>query len=271
MNKFMNARISGLIDVEYFLPEFETNEACWKEKKVRVKKLSVSSRYSARLLAAKLSDCDEDEPCYSLACPECIRRLRVRKISQLARFCEDYTEWSIATFIYFDEMVRELEHINIKRLKDRFRKQLLRAGITDVVIGYFEIDYQPEYHHWMPHFHLLVGCRNSHTPEWMRLRSLFQQQDVPSNVNIRKHCAITVQDLEDPLEQIAYICKFMWQRVESYINAKGRRQTIKYRLSNSRFVDSLLMLDSLKLSDLEFMYGVRQHKATLKETVRGKR
>lgn len=268
MNKFMNARISELIDVESLLSKFETHEACLEEKKVRVKKLSASSSYSARLLAAKLSECDEDEPCYSLACPECIRSLRVKKISQLALFCEDYTKWSVATFIYFDEMERELGHIDIKRLKDRLRKQLERAGVTGVAIGYFEIDYQSEYHHWMPHFHLLVKCRDSHTPEWEKLRNKFHQQEAPNNVNIRNHCPIKVQDLEDPLEQIAYICKFMWQRVEVYKDTKGRRKRKKYRLSSCRFVDSLLRLDLLKLGDLEFKYGM-QKGATLKESVRG--
>ena len=108
MNKFMNAKISDLIDVESLLPNFETLEACLRENSVRIGKLSRSSNYKARQLAEKLLDCDEEEPCYSLACHECVRRLRLRKISQLVRFSEDYTEWNIATFIYFDEMVREL-------------------------------------------------------------------------------------------------------------------------------------------------------------------
>ncbi|WP_323910753.1 hypothetical protein [Aeromonas caviae] len=271
MNKFMNAKISDLIDVESLLPNFEALEACLRENSVRIGKLSRSSNYKARLLAEKLLDCDEEEPCYSLACHECVRRLRLRKISQLVRFSEDYTEWNIATFIYFDEMVRELEHLNIKRLKGRLSKQLERAGVKDVFIGYFEVDYQTAYRHWMPHFHLLVRCKDAYSPEWMRLRSLFQKQDVPSNVNIRKHSPVVVQKLEDPLAQIAYICKFMWHRAESYVDTKGRRKTKKYRLSNSQFVESLLKLNSLKLVDLEFMDGMRQYGTTLKESVRGNR
>ncbi|MGU5781897.1 MULTISPECIES: hypothetical protein [Aeromonas] len=271
MNKFMNARISEFIDVESLLPKFETLEACWNEKKVRVKTLSTSSLNSARLLAEKLSDCDEDEPCYSLACPECIRSLRVKKISQLTLFCEDYTEWRIATFIYYDEMVRELKQLDISRLKDKLRKQLERAGVTDIVIGFFEVDYQSEYQRWMPHFHLLVRCKSSYSPEWRRFRKTLGLQCMPLNVKVRKRRPVLFQKLKHPLKQIAYICKFMWQRVEARYDAKDRRKTKKYRLSNNRFVDSLLKLNSLKLADLEFMYGVRQHGTTLKESVRGKR
>ena len=60
MRKFMSAKISELIKVESLLPKFETHEKCWNEKKVRVKKLSASSSYRARLLAEKLSDCNEE-------------------------------------------------------------------------------------------------------------------------------------------------------------------------------------------------------------------
>lgn len=271
MRKFMSAKISELIKVESLLPKFETHEKCWNEKKVRVKKLSASSSYRARLLAEKLSDCNEEEPCYSLACPECVRRLRLRKISQLARFCEDYTEWKVATFIYYDEMISELKHLEIVRLKDRLRKQLKRAGVTDIVIGFFEVDYQSEYQRWMPHFHLLVRCKDSHSPQWEKLRKVFANQRLPINVYVRKRRPVLFQRFKDPLQQIAYICKFMWQRVEARYNEEGNRLTKKYRLSNGKLVDSLLMLGSLKLADLEFMYEVRQYGATLQESVRGKR
>jgi hypothetical protein len=267
----MNAKISDLIDVESLLPNFETLEACLRENSVRIGKLSRSSNYKARQLAEKLLDCDEEEPCYSFACPECVRRLRLRKISQLTRFCEDYTEWKVATIIYYDEMVRELKRPDIVRLKGRLYKQLVHSGVKDIVIGFFEVDYQSEYQRWMPHFHLLVRCKSPYSPPWKRLRKVFEKHSVPLNVHVRKRRPVLFQRLKDPLQQIAYICKFMWQRVEARYNEEGNRLTKKYRLSNGKFVDSLLMLDSLKLADLEFMYGMRQYGTTLQESVRGKR
>ncbi|HHQ4690369.1 hypothetical protein [Aeromonas veronii] len=271
MKKFMNARVSECINVESLLQKFETHKKCWIEKEYRITRLSKMRNDKARLLAEKLSDCSEDEPCYSFACPECIRGLRIKKISQLAFFSEDYTKWKIATFIYYDEMVRELQHLNISRLQDRFRKQLKRAGVKDIVIGFFEVDYQSEYQCWMPHFHLLVRCDNSYSSQWKRLRKVFANQNLPINIYVRKRRPVLFQQFNNPLQQIAYICKFMWQRVEARYNEKGNRLTKKYRLSNSRLVESLLMLDSLKLADLEFMYEVRQYGATLKESVRDKK
>lgn len=271
MKKFMKAKIKNRIAIESLLPKFETHEKCCYENAFRVSKLFNSTRYSARVLAEKILDCDEEEPCFSLACYECLRRFRLKKISQLALFCEDYKEWKFATFIYYDEMVSELSHIDIPRLKNRLYKQLHHADITDAVIGYFEVEYSIECNHWLPHFHLLVKCRNSHTPEWERLRKLFQKQDVPNNINVIKFCPVEVKELKNPLRQIAYICKFMWQRKEVFIGKDERRKSKKYRLPKSKFIDALLKLDSLKLVDVEFMYRVKQNGATLKESVHGKK
>lgn len=271
MKEFMRAKFKNFIAVESLLPGFETHEESWNENKFRVRALSRASGYEARALAEKLSECDDEDPCFSFACHECIRRLRLKKISQLAFFCEDYKEWSVATLIYYDEMVRELGNLDIARLKGRLSKQLHRADIPVVVMGYFEVDYQTEYQHWVPHFHLLVKCRDSYTPEWIRLRKLFQKQEVSNNVNIIRFSPIEVQDLEDKIEQIAYICKFMWQRVESYHNSNGNRVREKYRLPKNKFIDSLLKLNSLKLVDVELMYKVRQFGTTLRESVHGKK
>lgn len=47
-----------------------------------------------------------------------------------------------------------------------------------------------------------------------------------------------------------------------------RRYTKKHRLTNDHFIHSLLKLDNLRLSELEFMYRIRQYGSTLKEHVR---
>lgn len=271
MEKFLSAKTNKLVAVESMLPKFETLKASRKEKELRIEKLSRSGCYKGKLLAAKLSDCLDEEPCFSFACPECIRKFRIRKISQLVLFSEDYTAWKVATFIYYDEMVRELCHLDIVRLKSKLRKQLERAGVTDVLIGFFEVDFHSEYQRWMPHFHLLVRCQNTHSREWKKLRNTFENQQTPSSVHIRKCRPVLFQKFKEPLRQTAYICKVMWQQVDSYYDSKDRRRTKKVRLSNRNFVDALLKLDSLKSSDLQFMYKVRQHGTTLRESVRGKK
>ncbi|WP_270831509.1 hypothetical protein [Aeromonas sp. QDB03] len=271
MERFLSAKTNELVAVESMLSKFETSKESRKEKELRIGKLSRTSGYKGKLLAEKLSDCLDEEPCFSFACPECIRRFRIRKISQLVLFSEDYTAWKVATFIYYDEMVRELGHLDIVRLKNKLRKQLERAGVTDVVIGFFEVDFHSEYQRWMPHFHLLVRCKNSDSSEWKKLRNTFENQQMPSSVHIRKCRPVLFQKFKEPLRQTAYICKVMWQHVVAYYDAIDQRKTKKVRLSNRNFVDALLKLDSLRASDLEFMYRVRQHGTTLKEPVRGKK
>jgi hypothetical protein len=271
MKNFLRAKACAPLAIKSLLPKFETADACNREKQLRIKALSRSRLIKAQELTEILSDCEDDKPCLSFACPECVRLLRVKKISQLALFCEDYTEWKVATFIYYDEMVRDLMDLDIGRLKERLRKQLQRSGVTNIVIGFLEMDHHTEYQRWLPHYHLLVRCQNSHSPEWEALRRFFKEQQIPSNVHIRTRRPVLFQDLKDPVEQVAYICKVMWQEVESYYDAKDRRRTKKYRLSNSNFVAAVLKLGPLKLSDLEFRHKVRQFGATLKESVRGKK
>lgn len=271
MENFISAEVNELIAIKSLLPKFETKKACRDEKKFRIRKLTKASGFSARGLATKLSDCNEEEPCFSFSCPECIRRLRVKMISRLAFFCEDYTEWKFATFIYYDEMVCELDHLDIARLKDRFRKQLQRSKVKDIAIGFFEVDYHPEYQQWMPHFHLLVRCENSRSREWQKVRELFEKQQISSDIYIRNRRPVLFKGFKNPLRQVAYICKFMWQQVESYYDGSDNRKTKKTRLQPHNVVSSLLMLDSLRLSDLEFMYGVKRYGAKLRETVRDKK
>lgn len=271
MEKFLCAKTKPLLEVDALLERFETERACYRENKLRAIKLSNANGNKARALSEKLSECNDEAPCFSFACTVCMRKFRVRKISQLVFFCEDYTEWKIATLIYYDEMVHKLGFFDVARLKAKLSKQLVRAGIKDVVIGFFEVDFHSEYQCWMPHFHLLVRCKNSHSKEWKKLRSTFENQQAPSNVHIRKYRPVLVQDFKEPLRQTAYICKVMWQQVYAYYDAKDQRRTKKVRLSNRNFVDALLKLDSLKSSDLQFMYKVRQHGTTLRESVRGKK
>lgn len=271
MKKFLCAKTNPLLDVELFLERFETESECYIENKLRVTKLSNSNRDKAIALSEKLLECSDETPCFSFACAVCMRKFRIRKISQLVFFCEDYTEWGIATFIYYDEMVHKLGLFDFIRLKNKLRKQLERAGVTDPLIGFFEVDFHSEYQCWIPHFHLLVRCKNPHSKEWRKLRNTFTNQQAPSNVHIRKYRPVLIQKFKEPLRQTAYICKVMWQQVDAYYDSKDLRRTMKVRLSNRNFVDALLKLDSLKSSDLQFMYKVRQHGTTLKESVRGKK
>ncbi|WP_421167998.1 hypothetical protein, partial [Aeromonas dhakensis] len=98
-----------------------------------------------------------------------------------------------------------------------------------------------------------------------------------SKSTVRRHRRVShfevefAKELKNPLRQIAYICKFMWQRKEVFIGKDERRKSKKYRLPKSKFIDALLKLDSLKLVDVEFMYRVKQNGATLKESVHGKK
>ncbi|HAU4929253.1 hypothetical protein [Aeromonas hydrophila] len=270
MKKFLSAKACSPLAIKSLLPKFETEEECYKEKQLRVNTLSRSELIKARRLAEKLSDCDDEEPCFSFSCPVCVREFRIKKISQLALLCEDYQAWKFVTIIYYDRMTSTLGELSIQRLIGRLRKQLKRSGISDVLIGFFEVDYHPEYQRWMPHFHLLVRCDSTRNITWRKLRDCFNKCGKSNDVDIEVRRPTLVKRLKNPLGLISYICKIKWMRVESYY-VEGERMTRKLRLKKVNFVHSLLTLDSLKLSDIEFMHGIRQHGATLRESVLGKK
>ncbi|HHQ4640167.1 TPA: hypothetical protein ACSP3I_002916 [Aeromonas hydrophila] len=270
MKKFLSAKACSPLAIRSLLPKFETEDECYKEKQLRVNTLSRSKLIKARRLAEKLSDCDDEEPCFSFSCPVCVRKFRIKKISQLALLCEDYQAWKFVTIIYYDRMTLTLGELSIQRLINRLRKQLTRAGISDVLIGFFEVDYHPEYQRWMPHFHLLVRCDSTRNITWRKLRDCFNKSGKNNDVDIEVRRPTLVKRLKNPLGLISYICKLKWMRVESYY-VKGKRKTRKFRLSKVNFVHSLLKLDSLKLSNIQFMHGISQYGSTLKETVRGEK
>ncbi|HHQ4473472.1 hypothetical protein ACET8U_20020 [Aeromonas veronii] len=270
MKKFLSAKACSPLAIRSLLPKFETEDECYKEKQLRVNTLSRSKLIKARRLAEKLSDCDDEEPCFSFSCPVCVRKFRIKKISQLALLCEDYQAWKFVTIIYYDRMTLTLGELSIQRLINRLRKQLTRAGISDVLIGFFEVDYHSEYQRWMPHFHLLVRCDSTRNTTWRKLRDCFNKSGKNNDVDIEVRRPTLVKRLKNPLGLISYICKLKWMRVESYY-VKGKRKTRKFRLSKVYFVHSLLKLDSLKLSNIQFMHGISQYGSTLKETVRGEK
>jgi hypothetical protein len=167
-------------------------------------------------------------------------------------------------------MTSDLGKLSVQRLIGRLRTQLRRSGISDVLIGFFEVDYHPEYQRWMPHFHLLVRCDSTRKRTWRKLRDCFKKRGDNHDIYIEVRRPTLVKNLKNPLGLISYICKLKWMRVESYY-VEGKRKTRKFRLSKINFVSSLLKLDSLNLSDIEFMHGIRQYGSTLKETVRGEK
>ena len=270
MERFVKANASYPVITGVLPTLFESEVDACDENKIRIRVLSNSDNKQGKLLAEKLSGCNPDEPCQSFACAECVRRFRIKKINQLVHFCEAYKAWSVVTIVYYDEMVPSLFRLNLPRLKDRLRKQLNRAGVENVMIGCFEADYHPEYEYWMPHFHLLVKNAVCNSIEWINFRKNHAKHQKTDGIEMQTKRPVLFQRLKDPAEQIAYIYKVMWQQVDAFYYDE-RRYTKKYRLGRNRFVSSLLKLDSFKLSDIEFMYRLRQYGTTLKYPVRGKK
>ncbi|EKM5064296.1 hypothetical protein PUZ93_001293 [Cronobacter turicensis] len=259
-------------EIKRLLPKFETiNDAC-EEKSKRIKSLRITGRRLAKRdylkLAIKLENCWPGEPCGSAACPECFRRHRLEIIGEVLRLCNKRKKWRSATLIFYQDAFSDDQLLKwrLDTLIARLKRWLKECGFSAMVIGGFEMDFHMDINKWVPHFHLIIQN------DKQAIRNLRARMKNKRNMNTRKNVInrpMLVSNLNNPVRQVSYRFKAIWWRVESiqyddyYIQGgkerKRKRWTKKYRLLSKQHADSLLMLDSLGIAELTFMYKVRKY------------
>ena len=141
-----------------------------------------------------------------------------------------------------------------KIYKQRLYQQLKRAGFNGPVIDYFDIDYHPEIGLWLPHFHFLVLDEDPPVDELKR--RFYSKKIFIENRSTDTNRPVVVQEVKDPAQQISYLFKSYWSRVEAY-DVRGQRRTKKYRLMPSELRLSLRVMDRVGFSGFLFLYKVR--------------
>jgi len=247
-------------DIRDDLPNFETIAAVIKESQTREASLIIEGNHT---LAAKLADCIKNYRCMSPACPKCVRINRRGFYHAATRLSKRHKTVNkrIVTLIYFSAAMtsEELEEFNPSTLKDRLRQQLVRCGFQNPVIGGLELDYHEDIGLWIPHFHLLV-VDDIPALKTLRKRYLAKEKHPTSDSTPEGYTSrpMLVQDLNDPPEQLSYLCKQRWHLIRPYEDPEtGKRRTRKLRLKKNEFIQSLTVLDSYTFSDLMFAFKVR--------------
>lgn len=250
------------------IPKFETVKEVRAERLIREKSLQKRKDTIYQSLFEKLWECEPRYPCGSAACPECFRRHRLIMIKEVMKLCKKKKKWRGLTLIFYQDALDDSELLEWRPdyLKARLRRWLKECGFNGMIIGGFEMDFHTGVQKWMPHFHLIIPNDKE------AIKKLRVRMKNKKNMNTRKDVVsrpMLSSELKAPESQISYRFKAIWWRVESIqyngayiLNGEEReikRRTIKYRLLSKKHTDSLIMLDTIGMTGLTFMYKVRRY------------
>jgi hypothetical protein len=258
--QYRQSRHRPFYDIRADLPGFETAKDAKNESQIRQDTLK---KEEYRILAWELAHCVTRRPCMSPACPKCVRHNRrgfYHAATRLSKRHKTANQRTVTLIYYSAAMTSEqLEDFDPNRLKERMRKQLIRCGFRNPVIGGLELDYHEDIGLWIPHFHLLV-VDDITALEKLRNRYLAKEKRPASDSTPEGYTSrpMLVQDLKHPPEQLSYLCKQRWQLIRPYEDPEtGKRRTRKLRLKKNEFIQSLTVLNDYTFSDLMFLFGVR--------------
>src|SRR5208337_1047373 len=148
-------------------------------------------------LVAAISSCRTGAPCREVLCPRCQREFRLWFASEMLELIPEGLPAFTATILLDSVTGSELCQLDLKRLHDRLRKRLGRAGFV-AAIGGTEAAYKAGSDRWIIHVHLLVA--NELNEGRARLREAFADVDLFRPVICRP--------LRDRAAQISYLQKF---------------------------------------------------------------
>lgn len=220
---------------------------------------------SVGILIRKMGHCSIYNPCKSMACARCQNLRRLKYLATWLPYFKNNQDYKLVTLIFYQDTMsnKELRSWTPDLLKQRLRKVLSRIGFCGPITGGFDMDYHlythaPEESHWMPHFHLLVPDESE---KMEKLRTYMLREKNLHARKGRKNRPIRVDDIDDIFPVLSYCVKGFWQEIPWFINENGKlkKAKCKRRIKNNRiFVKSLLALDRLNESQLNFGVNVQQ-------------
>ena len=253
---------------------FERRSKMEIESSTRQSYLEASNNPLAKELLFKLMYCNEDEPCNSMACPLCNMKNRLHYINTTLKHYYTYDdELLFVTYIaypheHFDD---DPSSIDVNKIKDQLRCYLKNAGINEIAIGCFEVDFDINRKSWIPHIHFII--RNVKQLKLKALRKSINASHLHTRKDI-KNRPLYIQSVYNLIGALCYIYKFMPQarisrkRLElktwgTYIKRTAKQwktHSWKTRIRNEHAVNMLLMMDQFTMKDFEFRFGVRRNK-----------
>jgi hypothetical protein len=212
-------------------------------------------------LADDIRNCSDDEPCERILCPFCARFYR-------KWFAAEALHWhtlSVKKGLSADLLVvrllqvtdEELPGVSISRLNNLLRKRLVRAGIRRV-IGGTEASFDPKTEWWTLHFHLLVLDASK------KELSDFKASCAKDKI-LRFYSRA---DVEDPVEQLTYIQKYLTAYRAGKPDFRGKGKL--FPLKRPQLEPLGLLTDAANFEDFLFLVGFRRYANRIVSAYRSK-
>ncbi|WP_087025766.1 hypothetical protein [Thaumasiovibrio subtropicus] len=225
-------------------PLFETVKQAKEENEARIDILWAVGGEENVNLALELEACTYDEKkCNSAACKICNREYRMQlvnpRVSMMAECGLDH--WMLTVIDYKGAFSHEqLTAFDVRKAKDRLRKQLSRAGFHGPIFGSIELDYHDECKLWLPHAHLIVPITEQNVNAKKALIQQYKRMNLCHIKNNRKAKPLQFDSINHDYHQVSYCFKLSFFEVVDIKSKKGNRYTRKQRLKRRNFCDSLV-------------------------------
>jgi hypothetical protein len=150
-----------------------------------------------------------------------------------------------------------LQELVLPKIKDAFRKQLVRGGLSDVtVLGgvdfSFNVDsasrWQP---HWQPHIQIVAtGC--SPAKFLSRIRDNYPTDGITSR-------PVWTSEVQNPVSTISYLLKPYFSRRVSYTDDHGQANTRKCGLKPAQLREIAVFMDRHEITDRLILQNLRRY------------
>jgi hypothetical protein len=217
---------------------------------------------AAQILALTLLACERNARCESLACPVCARNRRIISSAAILEFLAQY-DWEdlrAVTLINPGDAlhVGELYTFNPRKLINRFRRQLERAGLPkseSFLIGAVDGEWDEGWFLFQPHIHLIT-----HKANISLLKSIVKSWPKDSD---RVRLPVLPKRIYDLPRAVTYLDKSWWPAVARTDNPFDIYPHDKRRPPPEIEREILLWFDRYRIADLRMLYGSKTHHGKL--------
>lgn len=221
--------------------------------------------HDAHSLAARLKrPTGGGPPPQTFASSAYMRRFRLRFVGAVLKLIRNdpAVQIGVVTIIPRDWRIpgRALPAVKPKQYLERFRQQLVRAGLKDAngwMIAFLHGDYDPSHDTYQLHLHLVAT--DGLLPLLDKLRNLpvYRPRDPAQPGYVRQ--PIRVLALSSPARRVSYyLAQAFWPSKPSYQkDGVWRRSRLRQRIPDPRLAEWLMWIDRQGFGDLLMLRGCR--------------
>jgi hypothetical protein len=189
--------------------------------------------------------------CEKTYCPECARKFRRYITGELLRLSsESRVKVQVAVILLESAPQGKLQNLQLKRYRHSLRKQLERAGLSNVtVVGGFEMIYRARTKQWVLHVNLVIfGGDEDAIAEFEEIFSGFYRP-------------VERAFVEDPAKQLSYVLKFTtYHRPHKQT---GSTKSKARPLNPTEHFELISWMDQFEFTDHLFLFNARRRGASI--------